>query len=148
MLSLRYLLRLSLKSMKKEDRGIPYPQIVATHVLYPQFATTHVLWPISTNSKAPSWLVSLGIRGILQGASENSSQSNNFCPSWSLASLMSSIWQEVQGQSVLSQVAGELIALQRESSIHLLRYPGLSFHSNNSSIHKITELHTKLTAVV
>lgn len=121
MLSLRYLLRLPLRSMKKQDRGIPHPQIVATHIL----------WPISTIFKAPNCLASLSIRGILQGASENSSQSKNFCPSWSLSSLMSSIWQEVQGQSVLSQVAGELIALQRESSIYFLKYPGLSFHSHN-----------------
>lgn len=124
MLSLRYLLRLPLSSMKKQDRGIPHPQIVATHIV----------WPISTIFKAPNCLASLNIRGILQGASENRSQSKNFCPSWSLASLMSSIWQDVQGHNVLSPVAGELIAVQRESSIYFLKYPGLSFHSHNHRV--------------
>lgn len=44
MLNLRYLLRLPLRSMKKQDRGLPHPQIV----------TTHILWPISTIFKAPN----------------------------------------------------------------------------------------------
>lgn len=114
MLNLRYLLRLPLRSMKKQDRGIPHPHIVATHIL----------WPISTIFNL---LASLSIRSILQDASENSSQSKNFCPSWSLASLTSSIWQEVQGQSILTQIAGELIALQRESSIY--SWGILDFHS-------------------